>query len=115
VTNDDAVRAHVRVLLLQRCSSLRHQRARFFRSFLLFCSHDATQDSSQIINDVLSAYQRSLLDMIFMRDADNRSKFNVITRCSAILSTLQQRAAVLLDQANVDTCHQRLHHAQAAS
>ena len=37
------------------------------------------QDSSQIINDVLSGYQRSLLDMIFMKDADNRSKFNVIT------------------------------------
>ena len=30
---------------------------------------------------MLSSYQRSLLDMIFMRDADNRSKFNVITRC----------------------------------
>jgi hypothetical protein len=44
-------------------------------------SHRAPQDSSQIISDVLSSYQRSLLDMIFMRDADNRSKFNVITRC----------------------------------
>ena len=40
---------------------------------------DVHQDSSQIINDVLSGYQRSLLDMIFMKDADNRSKFNVIT------------------------------------
>ncbi len=40
----------------------------------------AIQDSSQIINDVLSMYQRSLLDMLFMKDADNRSKFNLITR-----------------------------------
>ena len=33
---------------------------------------DVHQDSSQILNDLLSAYQRSLLDMLFMGDSDQR-------------------------------------------
>jgi len=39
---------------------------------------DVHQDSSQIINDLLSSYQRTLLDMIFMGDAEARNKFNMI-------------------------------------
>ena len=39
---------------------------------------DVHQDSSQIMNDLLSQYQRSLLDMIFMGDTDMRNKFNCI-------------------------------------
>ena len=39
---------------------------------------DVHQDTSQIMNDLLSAYQRSLLDMIFMGDMDQRGKFNMI-------------------------------------
>jgi hypothetical protein len=33
---------------------------------------DVQKDSSQIINDLLSAYQRSLLDMIYSGDQMNR-------------------------------------------
>lgn len=39
---------------------------------------DVHQDSSQIMNDLLSQYQRSLLDMIFMGDIQQRNKFNCI-------------------------------------
>ena len=39
---------------------------------------DVHQDSSQILNDLLSAYQRSLLDMLFMGDSDQRGKFNML-------------------------------------
>jgi WD repeat-containing protein 35 len=39
---------------------------------------DVHQDTSQIMNDLLSAYQRSLLDMIFMGDMDQRGKFNML-------------------------------------
>jgi WD repeat-containing protein 35 len=39
---------------------------------------DVHQDSSQIMNDLLSQYQRNLLDMIFMGDTDMRNKFNCI-------------------------------------
>ena len=39
---------------------------------------DVHQDSSQIMNDLLSAYQKSLLDMVFMGDMDQRGKFNMI-------------------------------------
>ena len=39
---------------------------------------DIHQDSSQIMNDLLSQYQRSLLDMIYMGDTMMRSKFNCI-------------------------------------
>eukprot|EP00949_MAST-11_sp_MAST-11-sp1_P000116 g116.t1 len=39
---------------------------------------DVHQDSSQIMNDLLSQYQRSLLDMIFMGDTAMRNKFNCI-------------------------------------
>ena len=39
---------------------------------------DVHQDSSAIMNDLLSQYQRSLLDMIFLGDAEMRNKFNCI-------------------------------------
>ncbi len=39
---------------------------------------DVHQDSSKILNDLLSSYQRSLLDMIFSNDAENRGKYNMI-------------------------------------
>jgi hypothetical protein len=39
---------------------------------------DVHQDTSQIMNDLLSAYQRNLMDMVFMGDADLRGKFNMI-------------------------------------
>eukprot|EP00945_MAST-04E_sp_MAST-4E-sp1_P002910 g2910.t1 len=39
---------------------------------------DIHQDSSQIMNDLLSQYQRSLLDMIYMGDTMMRAKFNCI-------------------------------------
>jgi WD repeat-containing protein 35 len=39
---------------------------------------DVHQDSSKIIHDLLSAYQRKLLDMLFMDDAEARNKFNLI-------------------------------------
>ena len=39
---------------------------------------DVHQDSSQIMNDLLSAYQKSLLDMVFMGDMDQRGKYNMI-------------------------------------
>ena len=39
---------------------------------------DVHQDSSEIMNDLLSAYQKSLLDMVFMGDMDQRGKFNMI-------------------------------------
>lgn len=39
---------------------------------------DVHQDSSKIMNDLLSQYQRSLLDMIFMGDTEMRNKFNCI-------------------------------------
>jgi WD repeat-containing protein 35 len=39
---------------------------------------DVHQDSSQIMNDLLSQYQCTLLDMIFMGDKDNRGKFNML-------------------------------------
>ena len=39
---------------------------------------DVHQDSSSIMNDLLSQYQRSLLDMIFSGDMMQRNKFNLI-------------------------------------
>lgn len=39
---------------------------------------DVHQDSSAIMNDLLSGYQRDMLDMIFMGDKDARGKFNMI-------------------------------------
>ena len=39
---------------------------------------DVHQDSSTIMNDLLSKYQKSLLDMVFMGDMDHRPKFNMI-------------------------------------
>ena len=39
---------------------------------------DVHQDSSQIMDDLLSGYQKSLLDMIFMGDTAMRGKFNMI-------------------------------------
>jgi hypothetical protein len=39
---------------------------------------DVHQDSSEIMNDILSNFQRKLLDMMFMGDMANRGKFNVL-------------------------------------
>jgi hypothetical protein len=39
---------------------------------------DLHQDSSQIMSDLLSQYQRSLLDLVFLGDMNMRNKFNVI-------------------------------------
>ena len=39
---------------------------------------DVHQDSSEIMNDILSEFQRKILDMIYMGDMQNRGKFNVL-------------------------------------
>jgi len=39
---------------------------------------DVQQDSSRIVDSMLSAYQRELLDLIFLGDAPNRNKVNLI-------------------------------------
>ena len=39
---------------------------------------DVHQDSSSIMNDLLSNYQKELLEMLFMGDSDNRGKYNMI-------------------------------------
>ncbi|KAJ1489544.1 hypothetical protein T484DRAFT_1937083 [Baffinella frigidus] len=39
---------------------------------------DVQKDSSQIMNDLLSAYQRSLLSMIFNGDQNQRCKYNMV-------------------------------------
>lgn len=39
---------------------------------------DIHQDSSEIMDDLLSSYQNSLLDMVFLGDVANRGKFNLI-------------------------------------
>ena len=39
---------------------------------------DVHQDSSEIMNDILSDFQRKLLNMMFMGDMANRGKFNVL-------------------------------------
>ncbi|KAG2781034.1 hypothetical protein Pcac1_g8975 [Phytophthora cactorum] len=43
---------------------------------------DVHQDSSGIIHDLLSRYQLSVLDMLFMGKADQRNKYNLITAAS---------------------------------
>lgn len=40
---------------------------------------DIDLDSSKILNDLLSPHQRSLMDMLFMRDARSRNKFSLLT------------------------------------
>lgn len=39
---------------------------------------DVQQDSSQIINDLLTAYQRNMLDVLYSGDAPERGKYNMI-------------------------------------
>lgn len=39
---------------------------------------DVHQDSSLIMDDLLSSYQRAMLDVIFMGDTKNRGKFNMV-------------------------------------
>ncbi|GLD98153.1 hypothetical protein PINS_up006850 [Pythium insidiosum] len=39
---------------------------------------DIHQDSSEVMDDLLSSYQCSLLDMVFLGDVANRGKFNMI-------------------------------------
>ena len=40
---------------------------------------DVQIDSSKVLHDIISGYHRNLLDVIYMRDAANRAKFNLIT------------------------------------
>ncbi|EKX53681.1 hypothetical protein GUITHDRAFT_91880 [Guillardia theta CCMP2712] len=49
---------------------------------------DVQKDSSTIINDLLSAYQRSLLSMVFCNDEMNRCKYNLVL-CESIDPKLQ--------------------------
>ena len=39
---------------------------------------DVQMDSSRIMDDLFTTYQRSLMDMLFMGDTINRSKYNCI-------------------------------------
>jgi hypothetical protein len=39
---------------------------------------DVQIDSSRVLHDIISDYHRNLLDVIYMKDAANRAKFNVI-------------------------------------
>lgn len=39
---------------------------------------DAQEDSSSIVDSVISQYQRDLLDLVFIGDSANRNKFNLI-------------------------------------
>ncbi|POM80726.1 Hypothetical protein PHPALM_1400 [Phytophthora palmivora] len=43
---------------------------------------DVHQDSSGIVHDLLSRYQLSVLDMLFMGKAEQRNKYNLITAAS---------------------------------
>jgi hypothetical protein len=40
---------------------------------------DVQLDSSRVLHDIISDYHRNLLDVIYMKDTANRSKFNLIT------------------------------------
>jgi hypothetical protein len=40
---------------------------------------DVQLDSSRVLHDIISAYHRNLLDVIYMKDAANRAKFSLIT------------------------------------
>ena len=53
---------------------------------------DVQQDSSSIVDSIISQYQRDLLDLIFLGDAPNRNKvrsprFEVLRRLHAIDAT----------------------------
>lgn len=39
---------------------------------------DVHQDSSQIMDDLLTGYQKALLDMLFVGDSENRGKYNLL-------------------------------------
>ena len=39
---------------------------------------DAQEDSSSIVDSIISQFQRELLDLVFLGDASNRNKFNLI-------------------------------------
>jgi hypothetical protein len=39
---------------------------------------DVHQDSSRIMNDLMSPYQRTLMDLIFEGDLENRNKYNMV-------------------------------------
>ena len=39
---------------------------------------DIHQDSTKIMGDMLTPYQRTLMDIVFMGDTENRGKYNVV-------------------------------------
>ena len=39
---------------------------------------DVQQDSSAIVDSIISQYQRDLLQLVFLGDAENRNKVNLI-------------------------------------
>jgi hypothetical protein len=48
---------------------------------------DIHQDSSEIMNDIISQHQKDLMNTVFLGDADNRPKFNLLM-CDAIYPAL---------------------------
>jgi len=68
---------------------------------------DVQQDSSSIVDSIISQYQRDLLDLIFLGDAPNRNKvrsprFEVLRRLHAIDATsLQERRSWMVSLSNL--------------
>ena len=46
---------------------------------------DVQQDSSAIVDSVIAGYQRDLLQLIFLGDAGNRNKINLIIELKKII------------------------------
>lgn len=43
---------------------------------------DVQQDSSNIVDSIISEHQRELLNLIFLGDAENRNKVSTLFACS---------------------------------
>ena len=56
---------------------------------------DVHQDSSKILGSVVSHYQRSLLDIMYMGAAESRDKYNLIFAESI---TPRQQASLYMDK-----------------
>lgn len=54
---------------------------------------DIQQDSSKIMNSLISSYQRALLDLVFCDDASNRNKFNLLIADAITPKVLRSGAA----------------------
>jgi hypothetical protein len=74
---------------------------------------DVQQDSSSIVDSIISQYQRDLLDLIFLGDAPNRNKVNLIiaNEITPHLTVLTQR---LISQLEVASMASARSHATAA-